>query len=202
LGKLNPRADLQPSPELEALRSRGKAAEKAGRDKEAAVVYKEILAKAPQNVEALNDLAYIEATSNDSSVSNPQQAVLNAERMIDLSLKRFINRRELRGPANVEKPFTNLPQPPTFFQVRMMNTLAAAYASAGQFTSDAARQPSVAANHICAPSAMDAGALALQNAQKLAAAQPTPENQRLAALLEKNLEAYKARHDLHGVPQP
>jgi hypothetical protein len=178
----------------------GKEAEKANRDKDAAAAYRAALNAVPGMPEALNNLAYLQATSTDPSVRNPQEGVTNSEHLVDSALKQFINRRANRPPENVPRPFTNLPLPASFYQVRMINTLAAAYASAGQFKTQTTITP-VANGGACAAAAIDAGRLALDNATNLAAAEPTPEHQQLVAQMQRNLNSYLAGKDLTGLRQ-
>ena len=198
----------KPSPENTVANSasssyeKGKAAENAGRDKEAVDAYQAALKASPQSFEAMNGLAYIQATSTDAAVRNPQNAVTTAELLVDAALKRFIQRRQNRPAENVTRPFTNLPLPASFFQIQMMNTLAAAYAAAGQFKTDITTRPIQTASGPCHASATDVGGLALDNARAVAAAQPTPAHQQLVASLEKNLKNYRAGKDLTGIREP
>ena len=116
------------------LYNRAKAAEDASNDREARDLYVSLLKSHPNMIEALHDLAYLQATSADSTVRNPKEAVTNASRVIDLAEKRMVQRRKIRGEENVLNPYNKIPLAASgFYQVRMLNTLAVAYAAAGRF---------------------------------------------------------------------
>src|SRR5690242_12144690 len=66
---------MQASSRDAVMRARSAAA--AQRDKDAADTYMSVLATAPTTIEALNNLAYLQATSNDPAVFNPRQALVN-----------------------------------------------------------------------------------------------------------------------------
>jgi hypothetical protein len=181
---------------------------RAHRDKEAANILHTLVQAHPSMLDAANDLAFLQATSQDTSVRNPAEAVLNAERVIDLAEKRLIQRRKIRGEQNVVNPFNNIPLPATFYQVTMLNTLAVAYAAAGKFTSDAttltaAKARMSAGNGGCAaPAARDLSTMALEAAQHAVQKNPTPENKQLLTFVQQTHASIQANKAVTGVLQP
>jgi len=188
--------------------AQAKEAVRARRDKEAADTLQKLVQAHPSMIEAMHDLAFLQATSSDASVRNPAEAVVNAERVIDLAEKRLIQRRRIRGAQNVTNPFNNIPLPATFYQVKMLNTLAAAYAAAGRFTSEdtnltAARARAGAGSGACAaPAARDLADMALQAAQHTVQKSPTAENKQLLSFVQQTHASIMASKAVTGVVLP
>jgi hypothetical protein len=195
--------------EVEAARtqySQAKTAAKAGRDKEASAALHSLVQAHPSMIEAVHDLAYLQATSSDASVRDPKQAVANAEKVIDMAEKRLVQRRKIRGAQNVLNPFNNIPLAASFYQVRMLNTLAVAYAAAGNFSSpetnvSLARAAS-GGGGCAAPAARDLAAMALQAAQHQVAKSATAENKALLTFVEQTHATILSGKAVTGVAQP
>jgi len=206
--------------ESRAIYKTGREAEDAGNHKVAAAAYKAALTASPEMIEALNDLAYLQATSEDESVRNPGEAVANGEKLIDMAERRLVQRRQYRGADNVTNLYANLPLPASFYKVTMLNTVAAAYAAAGKFHStrpsrwetrtfaqqkaDTATINNNQAAADCADEAMAAtsmASMAVEAAEALATKQPTAQHAQILATVRANLSKIEAGQALHGVRQ-
>jgi tetratricopeptide (TPR) repeat protein len=75
--------------------ARAVALEAKGDVAQAAMAYKEILRTDPNAVVALNNLAWLQATSKEPSVYNPGEAIRNAARLVDIT---HYKERSTMGP--------------------------------------------------------------------------------------------------------
>lgn len=87
------RAQVRENPSsFMAQRDLAHALRRSGQVAEAVEAYKRALQSAPRDVESLNNLAFIQATSSDSSLRDPEAAVANAELAFD-TIMRAMNTR-------------------------------------------------------------------------------------------------------------
>lgn len=192
------------TPEARAMYKEGQEAELSGRDQEAVNIYNKLLDLYPHMIEALNGLAYLQATSTDPRVRNPKQAVSNGERLMVMALQRWTQRRQFRPPDNVRQPFINLPLASSFYKVTILNTLAAAYASSGRFHAPPAPKGvtqglvSTVMQLECTPDATSLATMAYENAQSLAEKYPDRELKRLLDSMEESLKTIEAGRSIHG----
>ena len=189
-------------PEARALYNQAREAEEHGRDKEAADIYSRLFETYPHMIEALNGLAYLQSTSEDPQVRNPESGVANGEMLLQMALQRWVQRRQYRPPENVKLPFINLPLASSFYKVTILNTLAAAYAASGRFHAPHGIRPATSVSEIlpleCAPDATALATMAFENAQALADRYPSKETVQLEKSMEESLKAILAGRSLRG----
>jgi len=194
------------TPEARAHFLKGQSLEKVGRDAEAAAIYKDVVKEFPEMLAALNGLAYLQATSNDPGVRDPVEAVFNAERLCALSRNHYVTRRENRESENVLHPYNNLVLPASFYKVVKINTMAAAYAAAGNFTAPSSPTAATMAAAVAAkgayPEAILSAKMAVEAARAILAKEPTERNEYVVEVLVANLRAYESGQALFGVRQP
>jgi hypothetical protein len=179
------------TPESQQMYARGRAHQSQGHDLEAAEIYRALLQLSPHMIEALNDLSYLQATSDDPRVRNPEEAVDNAEHLLVMALQRWVRRRQYRPPQNVTQPFANLPLAASFYKVTIMNTLAAAYAAAGRYHAPrSGGTPSLISSVMqedCKADATSMATMAWENAQSLSDRYHTQETERLLKAMDESL---------------
>jgi tetratricopeptide (TPR) repeat protein len=190
-------------PEARAMYREGQEAELAGRDEEAIHIYNKLLELYPNMIEALNGLAYLQATSANPRVRNPKEAVSNGERLMVMALQRWVQRRRFRPPDNVKQPFINLPLASSFYKVTILNTLAAAYAASGRFHAPPVKGGaetviSTLMQQECTPDATSLATMAFENAQSLADKYKDAELKRLLKSMEDSLRTIQSGHSIHG----
>jgi len=109
--------------QAQARFQRARALASQGDNEQAASQLMEALKAAPDYVEALNELAWIRATAEDSKLRNPNEAVDLAEKAVGRLVEMYDRRRQGQSNQRFSKNFL----------IRAGMTLAAAYASAGKF---------------------------------------------------------------------
>jgi hypothetical protein len=192
------------TPEARAMYKEGQEAEAAGRDAEAIDIYNKLLELHPHMIEALNGLAYLQATSANPRVRNPKEAVSNGERLMVMALQRWVQRRRYRPPENVKQPFVNLPLASSFYKVTILNTLAAAYAATGRFhappapTGETEIVISTLMQQDCRADATSMATMAYENAQSLTDKYKDAELKRLLESMEDSLKTIQAGKEIHG----
>lgn len=164
--------------------------------------YREAIRRDPNILESRNDLAWIMATSDDPNVRNPKEAVATAEQLVDDVIRFYALRRQLAGGATPgPNPYAGLPNPPHFYKVTVIRTLAAAYAANGNFQPenfDASSKPSstakalAAAAGCAAPSAVPYAQLANQAAVAESRKRPNPEVRALVSRTAEDVKEYRA----------
>jgi hypothetical protein len=150
--------------------------------------------------EARNDLAWTLATSADDKVRNPKEALEAAERMVDDIIKAYVVRRQRPGAPAGGDPYAGLPQPPHFYKVTVIRTLAAAYAANGRFEPAPGKEPALAAAAAkmaqadsISPAAVSYATLAMEAARSENAKRKTPETQALVRETQADVKEYKAK---------
>ena len=163
--------------------------------------YREAIKLDPNIVESRNDLAWILATSDNPAVRNPQEAVNVAERLVDDVIRGYVLRRQLApGAAAAANPYAGLPNPPHFYKVTVIRTLAAAYAAAGRYsppdannaTTTATARALASAAGCAAPAAVPYAQLASQAAVAENRKRPNAELRGLVTATAQDVRDYRA----------
>jgi hypothetical protein len=174
---------------------KGKAAEKAKKDKEAVQAYEAALKASPRMLEALNNLTYLQATSTDPSVRNPRAALTNAGKLLDMYYQEFINRRT-SGRANRQR------LPASFYRVVVLNTWTAAFAANGRFDTTPSTLLRSNGNNGCATGGGVISVAANEEARALEVKSPTAVSRENAKITDANMQAAENHKPIEGVPQP
>ncbi len=171
----------------------------------AAAKYSEALAANPDLIPAMRDLAWLRATSKESELRDPEQAVQLAEDALEGIIKAF-NTRDRSAP-------------PLYSRLDIIKagyTLAAAYAAAGRFAAPAANElqrilvPSGVSREQALLAASGSGAAvaisyaqwALEVATGEHLRQPTAETEALVRLGEQLLANFRQETAISGEPLP
>jgi len=162
-------------PEAHAWYREALAADLAFRDADAAAAYRAVLQIDPYHVESLHRLAYLQAASDDPTVRNQIQAMVNSERALDLVLNMSIQRRSL-SPDTVRTLGA--------LRVDILNALAAVAAAGGNFSRASGLVES-----------------AIRKARSIAEADPSSQNHLAIVRLQNNLATLQARQPLRVIRQ-
>lgn len=165
--------------EARAIYLRAKTAQKEGHDAAAAQAYKDAIAIAPDMVSALNDLAYLQATSFDPSVRNPKEATNNGM-LAQAGLTRLLHQKVAgefspSGERDTRSYFLGM-------KACIFNTIAAARAADNDYTR-----------------AYVYLGQSIRAAEALAASQPTAESAALLQAVRSNEASIKYKQSLQGV---
>ena len=118
-------ANVRRNPEsFSAHRELAKAQARSGQIRDAVNSYREALLRAPTDVESLNNLAFLQATSADESIFNPAEAVANAELAFDTIMRAMNTRHTEEIVTQYSKTYL----------LKVAYTQAAAYAANKQLT--------------------------------------------------------------------
>jgi hypothetical protein len=189
---------------------------RAGKVEEALDHYYAALRLKPDLVPAMKDVAWIRATSAAPELREPKEAVFLAEKALDIVIEAYNRRREAPADASSADGLSKLEL------VRLGNTLAAALASDGVFTTENAavgfngerfiEQAPIGATSeqvveaasdseytICAQSAAEWTLAFARNEQRK---NPGAETEALVAQTARLLEMYERERAPYGEPQP
>lgn len=162
-----------------AIWSKAKSAERAGQHREAAEAYREILKTNPKTLQALNDLALLQAASDDPAVRSPADATANVTRATNVLQDLFHRKTAKQLPDTPE--LSNL-----LLNIRatVFHTTAAARAAAGDFNR-----------------AAEYARLSLHSAELLAKAEPNAQHQQLVTTIQDSMRLFESKQQLRTVKQ-
>jgi hypothetical protein len=148
----------------DALYHQARKADCALQDRAAAAGYWAALQLDPEHIQALEGLAYLQATSGDRLVRDETAALVNAGRALGAMFKTLIRQRAELTPSALAE-----------LKIQVLNTMAAAAAANQEFTS-----------------AEGLAEQALQHAQALAEQEPTNEHEKTVSVMYDNLAAIRS----------